>query len=216
MTGRSQWTCVLFDVDGTLVDSAPQVTHSFEVALATRGLPVPERAALRKYVGPPLWWSFSDLGYSGDMLPDLVEGYREVYHEIFLEPLPFPGVSDLVRAVRASGMPVATATSKQQYMAEAQLAHLGLIDAFDVVAGAPAGPSSKALVIADALERLSALGRDVSRPVLVGDSIWDVEGGTEAGVDVIGVGWGYAKDGDLDACAARAATVEELGALLGL
>lgn len=217
MPKPSPWTCVLFDVDGTLVDSAPQVTRAFQLVLEREGLPVPESGALRRFVGPPLWHSFTELGYGDARLDTLVAGYREIYDTMFLDPLPFPGVLELVRSLHAAGRPIATATSKQQYMAAAQLAHLGVDGAFDVVAGASAGPgSTKATVIADALAQLADLGADVSRPVLVGDSIWDVEGASSAGVEVIGVSWGYAGPGELEGCAARADSVAELAALLGL
>lgn len=211
------WSCVLFDVDGTIVDSAPQVTRAFQLALEEAGLDVPGADRLRRYVGPPLWHSFSDLGYEGDLVAALVKSYRRIYDAMFLDPLPFPGVVELLHRLHAQGLPLATATSKQQYMAAAQLEHLGLTPAFDVIAGATPGPgSTKATVIADALARLDALGADVSRPVLVGDSIWDVEGARTAGVEVIGVSWGYGEDSDLAPCVALASSVEELGALVGL
>lgn len=212
-----RWTCALFDVDGTLVDSAPQVTRAFEVALAERGLPVPSNEALRRYVGPPLWWSFSDLGYEGETVAELVVDYRRIYDGMFLDPLPFPGIGDLLKDLRSAGVPIGTATSKQEYMALAQIEHLGFRDSFDVIAGATPGPgSTKASVIADALDRLDALGLDASRPVLVGDSIWDVEGAKQAGIDVIGVTWGYSGPGDLDECVATVSSVADLEALLGL
>lgn len=201
MSSTGEWTCILFDVDGTLVDSAPQVTRAFKEALVSIGEPCPTDDRLRRYVGPPLWWSFSDLGYEGDLLTELVETYRRIYHRSFLEPLPFPGIGELLHGLHADSVPLATATSKQLYMAREQLDHLGLLPCFDVVAGATPGPgSTKATVIADALAQLEALGHDVSRPVLVGDSIWDVQGGAEAGIEVIGVTWGYSFPGDLDSC----------------
>lgn len=217
MPHESPWTCVLFDVDGPLVDSAPFVTRAFGIALEGMGFAVPETSELMKYVGPPLWWSFSDLGFEGPILEELVAAYRRAYDGLYLEPLPFPGIVPLIGELHAAGIPLATATSKQHYMALEQVGHLGLAGSFDVVAGAtPGRESTKATVIADALAQLDALGHDASRPVLVGDSIWDVEGGASAGIDVIGVTWGYAKPGDLDSCAAIASSTKGLGELLGL
>ena len=202
---------VLFDVDGTIVDSAPAVMCAFRGALSDYDLPIPDDQRLRTYVGPPLWYSFGDLGYEGELLANLVSRYRERYQAHYLDPEPFPGVIDLLHDLHDAGVPLATATSKQAPMALAQMEHLGLSDVFDVIAGATPDPgSSKATVIREALTRLEALGVDISAPVIVGDSIWDVRGAKEAGIPVIGVGWGYATEDGLDDADAVCETVDDL------
>ncbi|WP_206222096.1 HAD hydrolase-like protein [Schaalia sp. ZJ1691] len=213
--GDDHWTCVLFDVDGTLVDSAPMVIDSFVAALSGAGLPVPDRAHLSRYVGPPLWWSFSDLGYDHDTCAHLITKYRAIYTKTFLDPQPFPGVTSLIRQLADTGLPLATATSKQEFMALRQMEHLGLAPYFRVIAGATPSPdSTKATVIASALSQLADQGVDVARPVLVGDSIWDVTGGHEAGVPVIAVEWGYGDEDGLADADMRVSTPEELRDLL--
>ena len=133
----------------------------------------------------------------------------------YLDPEPFDGVRDLLWDLHHAGVPLATATSKQTPMAIAQMEHLGLADAFDVIAGATPDPgSSKTTVIHEAIARLGAMGADVSHPVIVGDSIWHVRGGHEAGIPVIGVGWGYATEDGLDDAEIVCETVEDLRALL--
>ena len=202
---------VLFDVDGTIVDSAPAVMKAFRDALSDYDLPTPDDQRLRTYVGPPLWYSFGDLGYEGELLANLVSGYRARYHAHYLDPEPFPGVIELLHDLHRAGIPLATATSKQAPMALAQMEHLGLSEVFDVIAGATPDPaSSKATVIREALTRLEARGVDTSHPVIIGDSIWDVRGAQEAGIPVIGVGWGYATEDGLDEADAVCETVEEL------
>ena len=199
---------VLFDVDGTLVDSAPAVMSAFRDTLSDYGLPIPDEQRLRTYVGPPLWYSFADLGYEGELLAGLVTRYRTRYQAHYLDPEPFPGVIDLLHDLH-------DATSKQTPMALAQMEQLGLTSVFDVVAGATPDPSSnKARVIREALTRLEALGADISHPVIVGDSIWDVRGAQEAGIPVIGVGWGYATEDGLDEADAVCETVEDLRAFI--
>ena len=202
---------VLFDVDGTIVDSAPAVMNAFRGALSDYDLPIPDDQRLRTYVGPPLWYSFSDLGYEGELLAHLVSGYRARYQAHYLDPEPFPGVIELLHDLHRAGIPLATATSKQAPMALAQMEHLGLSEVFDVIAGATPDPaSSKATVIREALTRLEARGVDTSHPVIIGDSIWDVRGAQEAGIPVIGVGWGYATEDGLNEADAVRETVEEL------
>ena len=184
---------------------------AFRGALSDYDLPIPDDQRLRTYVGPPLWYSFGDLGYEDELLANLVSRYREQYQAHYLDPEPFPGVIDLLHDLHDAGVPLATATSKQAPMALAQMEHLGLSDVFDVIAGATPDPgSSKATVIREALTRLEALGVDISAPVLVGDSIWDVRGAKEAGIPVIGVGWGYGTEDGLEDADAVCETVEEL------
>ena len=184
---------------------------AFRGALSDYDLPIPDDQRLRTYVGPPLWYSFSDLGYEGELLAHLVSGYRARYQAHYLDPEPFPGVIELLHDLHRAGIPLATATSKQAPMALAQMEHLGLSEVFDVIAGASPDPaSSKATVIREALTRLEARGVDTSHPVIIGDSIWDVRGAQEAGIPVIGVGWGYATEDGLDEADAVCETVEEL------
>ena len=217
MSASGPWSCLLFDIDGTLVDSAPVVIDAFEACLGEAGEPVPSRAELSRYVGPPLWWAFDALGISGARAEELIPRYRTLYDLHYLDPLPFPGVLDLIRDLDQAGYPLATASSKDEYMAVEQMKVLGFDRHLDVIAGANASRDcTKATVIADALKRLEALGHDVSAPVLIGDSIWDVEGAHEAGLPVIAVGWGYPGDAGLEGADAHAADVEQLRRLLHL
>lgn len=206
---------MLLDVDGTIVDSAGVVIRSFQRTAEDLGLPPLPDDDYRPFVGPPLFTSFERLGLRGDELGRAVEHYRSVYSGLYLEPDPYPGIAELLADLDAAGLALATATSKQLHMARGQLEHLDLARHFDAIAGATPDPAcTKATVIRDALSQLTALGRDVSRPVLVGDRFWDVEGGAEAGVPVIGAGWGYGEPGELDGAWALAPDVASLRALL--
>lgn len=209
------YSVVLFDVDGTLVDSADAVASAISHALAVMGLPGKTVSELRKYVGPPLWDTFAEYGLSEEDSEKAVAAYREYYHDIFLDPPLFPGVRQALEALHEAGLPLATATSKYYVMAEKQMEHLGIDPLFAVVAGAPPVPgSTKELVIRDALARLEQLGHDVSRPVLVGDRIFDVEGAHQVGMPVIGVKWGYEQPGDFDEADMVVETPSDLVALL--
>lgn len=209
------WTCVLLDVDGTLVDSAEVVVRTFRLTLEDSDVPVPDDATLHRFVGPPLWSSFADLGLHGAALEQAVDRYRRIYSAHFLDPLPYPGIPELLGDLHAAGLALATATSKQEPMARAQLDHLGLTPLFTVVAGATPDPRcTKATVIGWALERLAAAGADTSHPVLVGDRMWDIEGARTAGIPVIGAGWGYAEPGELAGADALAEDVPAARALL--
>lgn len=209
------YSVVLFDVDGTLVDSADAVIRGIQHAMACMGLEERSSEELMRFVGPPLWETFAHYGLSPEESAEAVTHYRTFYQGIFLDPPMFPGVRTMLETLHAAGIPMATATSKQAPMAREQIAFLGLDEVFTVVAGATPDPSStKETVIEEALARLADSGADVSRPVLVGDRKWDVIGGRAVGIPVIGVEWGYAEEGELDGVVAMAATPAALLALL--
>lgn len=202
------FTTVLFDVDGTLVDSADAVIRAFHRTLSDLGLPDRSDSELGRFVGPPLIESFTALGLTGDALGTAISRYREIYDTLYLEPAVFPGIRELLAELDDAGVAIATATSKQEYMARNQLDHLGLLPHFRVVAGATPDPAcTKASVIRDALARLDRSGADVTRPVLLGDRSWDVEGADRVGIPVIGAGWGYSTGDELGGATAVAPDV---------
>ncbi len=209
------FSTVLFDVDGTLVDSAHAVIQAFQATLRAHGRPVLPSDQLRSYVGPPLYESFTDLGIRGEEQKKVIDFYRSYYESLFLTPSLFEGVATLLQELADSGIPLATATSKLEFMARKHFDHLGISHYFTVIAGAdPAIHSTKATVVRNALDRLSNSGVDISRPVLVGDRKWDVEGGKETGVPVIGVRWGYAAEDEFGDVYATVSTPEDLLNLL--
>lgn len=209
------YSVVLFDVDGTLVDSADAVASAIRHAMSVMGLPDQPVEELRRFVGPPLWDTFAEYGMSREDQDKAVAAYREYYHGIFLDPPLFDGVREALVALHEAGLPLATATSKYVVMAQKQMDYLDLTSVFDVVAGAPATPhSTKETVIRDALDQLRAQGHDVSRPVLVGDRCFDIEGARNVGIPVIGVEWGYAEGDELDAADIVVATPTALVDLL--
>ena len=204
------FTAILFDVDGTLVDSGSVVVDCFIQTSRELGLPEHPRDHYLQYAGPPLRVSFANLGLKGEQIDQAITHYRSLYHHRFLEPGAFPGIDELLHGLVAAQLPLATATSKQEYMAKDQLEHLGLAHYFTHIVGATPSPQcTKTTVIRDALQRLDADGVDISRPVLIGDRIWDVHGGAEVGLPVIGVEWGYADPGELDDAFARVVDTTE-------
>ncbi|WP_034285806.1 HAD hydrolase-like protein [Schaalia suimastitidis] len=215
MARPSQWTCVLFDIDGTLVDSADVVVDVFVQTLAHYGRTIPPRSDLRQHVGPPLWESMKDLGFDAATIEDAIDYYRRHYSERFLEPPLFPGIASLLRRLHAAGIPLATATSKQETLAVEQMNYLGLTPYFTAIAGAVADPgSTKETVIRDALARLERQGVDTGAPLLIGDRCFDIEGGHAAGIAVAGVQWGYAQPGELDQAVAIFDTPDSVEAYL--
>lgn len=214
------YTAVLFDLDGTIVDSAPGIFHCFEHTLRMMHREAPSRAAMRPFLGPPLEETFRDsLGMTGDDLDRAVAIYRAEYAAggaITAEM--YPGVIEVVRAVRAAGIPVALATSKVESGVRMVLRHFELDEDFDVLGTASDDDvrSAKADVVRFALDALDEAGADISRVVLVGDRIHDVEGAAIHGVDSVLVQWGYGTEDEWSEATATVATVQGLREFLGV
>jgi phosphoglycolate phosphatase len=208
---------VLFDLDGTLVDSSSGIHSSVRHAAAQLGLPAPTAAQLRGMVGPPLQDGFAlVLGVPVADVPRAVAAYRAHYAGgALLEATVHRGVPELLTALRAAGAILAVATSKPELFAVRLLRHTGLLPAFASVHGATMDGAvrHKDQVVAAALAAHPA-GRD---PVLVGDRSHDVLGAAAHGLPCIGAGWGPAEDGELEnaGAAAVAATPADVLTVLG-
>lgn len=214
------WTCILFDLDGTITDSAPGITSSLAWMFERLGLPVPGTAELLAYVGPPLLDSFRDFaGFDEKESWDALNLYRTHYLDRGLyDSTVYHGIPEVLAAVAASSLPMSLATSKPETPANLILTHFDLARHFDVIAGASddESRSAKADVVADALRRLEHAGADISRPVLVGDREHDVEGASANGVPTIFVEWGYGAEHEKAGSHSVARTAGELpGLLLG-
>jgi phosphoglycolate phosphatase len=195
---------VLFDLDGTLVDSTPGIWASVRFAAAELGLPEPTPRQLRGMVGPPLEDGFAVvLGVPADDVPGAVAAYRAHYSAgALLDVSVYDGVPELLAGLREDGATLAVATSKPEPFALRVLAHTGLDHAFASVHGATFDGvvRHKHQVVGAALVA-HPTGR---RPVLVGDRAHDVLGAAAHGLPCIGAGWGPAEDGELTAAGAVA------------
>ena len=187
------WSAVLFDLDGTLTDSAPGITTSLAGALAEIGHPVDDPSSLRVHVGPPLHETLRALGLSDDEAEAATVAYRSRADLTDLQDnAVFPGMLGLLHSLREAGIPIGLATSKPTARAARILEHFGLLPYFDVLGGSSDDRNStKAQVIAWAIEQLAAGGVDTSRVVMVGDRGHDVLGAEANGIPSVIVEWGY-------------------------
>ena len=199
------WDVVLFDLDGTLTDSGLGVGNGVIHALRELGYPEPVGDELRRYLGPPLWTSFKDIGGIDDShIADAVRLYREYYNEVgAYENAVYDGIPELLTDLNKAGKRVAVATSKVDYAAINILRHFNLDHHFDVIAGSDEDGSlrgTKSLVIGHAVDELKLC--DGASIVMIGDREHDIHGATEHDLPSIGVTWGYAEDGELEAAGA--------------
>lgn len=218
---HSPYSCVLWDVDGTIADATPGIFPRLMEVLASFGQPAPDPASLPRWVGPPMYESFQSLaGLSATQAEDALARYRALAaRDGYAASVDiYDGVPDVIRAVAAAGIPQATASTKPENQVTAILEHNELLGLFAAVSGARSGTGgrsdSKSDVVGWALERLQAAGVDTSNPVLVGDRHHDVEGAAEHGVPVIFAEWGFGEASEGDGAVSRAADADALRALL--
>jgi phosphoglycolate phosphatase len=212
---------VIFDLDGTLTDSAEGIVASFLHALGHIGAPVPEGNLAAQIVGPPMDDTFRamELGEHADAA---IAAFRVEYgaRGWAMNTL-FDGIAQLLADLRAADVRLAVATSKLEPTARRILAHFELEQYFEVIAGASPGGSRKTKeeVLAHALAQLQPLPE---RVLMVGDRSHDVDGAAAHGIDAVVVGWGYGQadfaDGGTPAttCVTHAATIPELRRALGV
>lgn len=184
---------VLFDLDGTITDSAIGITNSVAYALKKWGIEVEDKSTLNCFVGPPLAQSFEKyFGFTKEQALEAVDEYRVYYRDKGIyENLVYPGIPELLEELRARGKKIILSTSKPEYFAKQILDHFDLAKYFDFVAGATMDSSrtKKALVIKYALSELGIT--DVSECIMVGDRDQDVCGARENNMDCIAVLYGY-------------------------
>jgi phosphoglycolate phosphatase len=196
------YTCVFFDFDGTLYDTVEGITKSVRYALAKQGIEA-RLEDLRCFAGPPLEDMFMEkFGFDLARAKQAVLDFRERYVPIGLyESRAFPGMRAFLTSLRGAGIKLAVTTSKPERLARELLRREGLEDCFDLICGAGDGGEGNAKwqVLTRAMD---ALGAEPDRAVLVGDTKYDVEGAKRCALPCIGVRYGYAAPGELEAAGA--------------
>lgn len=202
---------ILFDLDGTLTDSGEGIINCSIYALEYFGLPVPSREEMRVFVGPPMRDTMVKYGVPPERAEEAIKVFRSRYEPIGIyENFPYPGIEELLQKLRADGHTLYVATSKPEFMAQQVLDRFELSKYFDLICGALADASrdKKEDVIAYLLEQSG----DPEHAVMVGDTLYDVQGASFHHIPTIGVTWGYgSKESLREAGAAKIVdTMEEL------
>ena len=188
---------ILFDLDGTLTDSGEGIINCAIYTFEHYGLPVPSREEMRVFVGPPLHETFIQFGIPADKTDEAIEVYRRRYIPIgAYENTPYPGIRELLEALKVAGYKLYVATSKPEAMSIKILEHFDLAKYFDMICGATldTSRSSKEAVIEHLIQQ-SGLRDNM---VMVGDTKFDIIGAKAHGIPAIGVSWGYGEVSDME------------------
>ena len=185
----------LFDIDGTLLDSAQDICGAVQQAIDTAGGPPQSFEFLKSYIGLHLIALFGDL--FPHYTPEQIEGLIQIYRTKYLARRHtmtriYPGVAE---GLAALGGRKSTATTKGSATTRAVLEQFGLLKHFEHVQGTDGFPWKPAPDVIFAA--LNALGAKTEDCLFVGDSAADMEAGRRAGVQTCAVRYGYGKEEDL-------------------
>lgn len=195
------WDVILFDLDGTITDPKEGITKSVAYALEHFGFCIEDPDILTHFIGPPLLDSFRGSYFlTEDQALEAINIYRQRYSTVgWAENMPYPHIKECLSHLKSAGKTLMIATSKAEPYAVKILDHFGLSKYFDVICGTPLDDlkQTKADVIRNALARGRVLKH--TRAVMVGDRKHDVVGGREAGIQTVGVLYGYGNREELEA-----------------
>lgn len=188
-----KYDLMLFDFDGTLMDTSPGIFHCARRTMEELGIPVSADVNMNLFVGPPLGDCFRiTFGLEEKYIAKACEIYRRRYAREgrFMADF-YPGVPQTLRLLRGMGMRMAVTTMKAAPLAGSMVEHFGIGECFFRVFGADmAGVKTKADLVRDAVSQSGACVSP-DRVLLVGDTMLDAAGAKETGVDFLGVAFGF-------------------------
>ncbi|MEA5058594.1 MAG: HAD hydrolase-like protein [Candidatus Pelethousia sp.] len=197
-----RYSTILFDFDGTLLESGPAILTTMRIVFSEMGLT--DLAAwseekLWPLVGPPLWEGFSAyLKLPPEQAQQAVDLYRShAADEAALALLrPYPGIPEMLKRLREHGAKIALATAKHYRSSRLHLRLAGLTDLVDYVSAPRTDRAcNKTQLIFEAMEALSA---DPAHTIMVGDRLYDMDAANCAGIPGVGVLYGYGSREELE------------------
>ncbi len=188
---------VIFDFDGTVTDTGEGILKSLQYSFEQMGDPVPDLSDLKKFIGPPIHYSFVTFyGVKEEDVGKYIEKYRERYRKIGIyECCLYDGMLDTLKTLKENGVKIGIASSKPVSLIYDVMNYLKITELFDAVVGTQfddSNHSGKKDLVLQSMAKLGAT--DKSRVLMVGDRYFDIDGAKGAGVDSCGVLFGYGNE----------------------
>jgi phosphoglycolate phosphatase len=217
----TNYTTILWDLDGTIINSSPGVFESFNHTFRTLGMPELTPAQMKPFMGPPLRVTFGQLlGLSHEQTEQALAVYRDFYLKQggALNCHLYPGVIETIQKSKAAGLTNSLATSKAERGTKLVGEHFDFLKYFDVLGTAANDETrnTKADVITYAIGELQKMKADLTKVILIGDRIHDVEGARDHGIEVCLVKWGFGNEAEWAQADYLVSNTNELEELLGL
>lgn len=195
---KAKYDAVFFDFDGTIADTGVGIFNSVRFAVAAMGFdPLPEDR-LRTFIGPPVFDSFKrELDMTDEQSEKAVEKYRENYIRSGIYQLEmYPGIETLIKELKKTGIKVAIASSKPEKFVIKVIDYLKISHLIDFIAAPESdnAPEGKAVLVERAVKHF---GVKKSKALMIGDRYFDIDGANGAGVESIGVTFGYGSEEEL-------------------
>jgi len=190
---------ILFDLDGTLIDSTEAILESFEYAFGSFGVTCPSHESIKSQIGHPLDVMFVELGVSEGEVWDFVAKYKENYQKVSKSKTTLlPHAKEAVMEAYTFAR-LGVVTTKTGKFSIELLEHFGLMEYFDVVIGREdvEHPKPHPEPILRALESFDDITGGCT---MIGDTCMDMESAKAAGIDAIGVLCGYGSRAELEGC----------------
>ncbi len=210
-------SAVVFDLDGTLVDSASDIAEAVNRTLEDLSLPRVSEATVRSWIGEGVrklvTTALNDAGSErtlDEVMPTFMRHYRDC---LLRSPQLYDGVVETLQVLRQRGLPMAICTNKPAALVPPLLAHLDIAGFFAHIIGGDSLPQRKPAA-EPLLHTAALLGQPVQACLMVGDSATDLGAADNAGMPIVLVRYGYPRDLDLDATDA-VAVIDALPELLG-
>lgn len=190
----SKYDYVLFDFDGTVVDTGEGILKSLQYSFEKMGHIVPDLSELKKFIGPPIHYSYTTFyGISEDEVSSYIKRYRERYREKGIyECYLYDNIEETINEFRKNNIKIGIASSKPVSLIYDVARYLKIENLFDAICGVKVDDSNhsgKAFLLEEAMESLGV--KDRSKVLMVGDRKFDIDAANEVGVDSCGVLFGY-------------------------
>lgn len=183
---------IIFDLDGTLLDTSKGIVASIESALLSNGKRIPTVNVLKSFIGPPLKVSFGRMPDIEDSEADkLVADFRKKYRagDMFLAEL-YDGILDLLKDLHGMGIELAIATYKPQDMAVKLAGEFAIGNYFTVISGADCdGRKTKADIVREVIDKYPLYDREDI--LMIGDSYSDAEAAKLQNISFLGAAYGF-------------------------